>query len=126
MSNLMMREILMAGVPAFTIIFISGFVLHKRSKQYPTLLLTVHKLVALGILIYSGWQIHLTGGIQGLNLPLLISGSILFVVLIASGGFLSAKKPTSIYLIRVHQIVPWLALAVWGWFMYSVFWIDLI
>lgn len=105
----------------FLVILVSGFRLHRAGKPYGTLLLTLHKLVALGALVYLILNIlHVTP----ISMPAMVVGLLagfFFVLLIASGGWISAAKQAPEAVLVVHKVLPYLAILATAAVLYMFF-----
>ena len=106
----------------FVITLVSGFVLSNLGKPLNTFVFTIHKLVAIGtviLLAVSIYQVVKTVDLQALYLAVWAVAGLSFLALIVSGALLSLVDATILKLdptallvvLRVHQIVPLLALA---------------
>jgi hypothetical protein len=95
------------------ILFLSGFRLTKTGKPYQAFLLTIHKLISLGILIFIIINIFNTQKDGNLTATLLTSGiitGILFLLTIVSGGMVSFEKPMPVIFTKIHHTLPYLNL----------------
>lgn len=89
------------------LILVLGFWLSGMGKPYPGLLFNLHKLSALGGVIYTGW--FLAQFLGSVNLPVLLIvflaiASLAVLALFVSGGFLSAGKLDYAFLLAIHRI----------------------
>ena len=100
-----------AGV-AFLAIFLSGIWVSLTGKPYSTLSFTVHKLVGLalgvllGVIVYQTNQSAPFGAVQIAAIAVTV---LLFVGTVAAGGVLSVVEEVPAVALRLHQIVPVLA-----------------
>ena len=97
----------------FLIIFATGIVLSKSEQPYSVAVLTLHKLISLGALIFLSVFLYRLDQNVGLGSTLLTLGIIagfVFVVAIISGGLLSTEKALPIGINRLHQIFSVLTL----------------
>jgi hypothetical protein len=90
---------------ALTLAF--GFWLSSAGKPYNGLLFNVHKLVALGGVIYTGWRF--SQWLKGVNIPvaltvLLVVAVLCVIALFASGGLLSAGKLDYALMLTTHRV----------------------
>ncbi|MHB1319149.1 MAG: hypothetical protein ACYCYF_11070 [Anaerolineae bacterium] len=92
------------------VIFVTGFALARRGAPYSTLLVTAHKLVALGSIVLLALAVG-----RGLGLPadwpfwaFAAVSAIAVVVLFASGALLSAGRVANSVWGRVHRIAPYI------------------
>ena len=97
----------------FLFVFLSGLWLYRAGRPINTVVLTIHKLIALGTLIFIGVTIHQVNQVTALSaaawIAVVITG-ILFVVTIIAGGLLSLDEPVSAASI-VHKAGPFLTVA---------------
>jgi hypothetical protein len=107
----MNQKIVITGI-FFLFTFLFGFWLSRSGKPYNTLIFNAHKLIglAMGIfLILSVYRIHQAAGLTPGQIVGVAVTVLLFVILVAAGGLLSAKEtvPTAVSL--VHKVFPYLA-----------------
>ncbi len=96
----------------FLFIFVFGFLLSRAGKPYPTLLFNVHKLIALGALVYLGitvYNLHQAAPLTPAHLALVVFTGICFVVTIVAGGLLNIDKSPA-FLAVIHRFSPYLTL----------------
>jgi hypothetical protein len=106
----MNNKYLIAGVFLLFMI-LSGLVLSRTGKPFNIILLTIHKLISLGALIYLAVTIYQTNKIVPLTTSVVsISGVtlLLFIALIATGGILSATNTTPTIARWIHRIAPYI------------------
>ena len=99
------------GVAAtFLLVFGTGFYLTHFGRPYGVTLLTAHKIVATGILVFLGvniYKIYKTSAL-GASAWLVVSLAVLaFVVMIASGGVLSAVESSPAMISSIHKVVSY-------------------
>lgn len=93
----------------FLFIFLSGIWLSNSGKPLNTIILTIHKLIALAavvflfITIYRINQVTILGAIE---LIASVFTGLFFLGAIVTGGLLSTDKPAPAAILRVHQITP--------------------
>lgn len=96
----------------FALKFLFGFWLFRTGKRYNVVILTIHKLVALGIIVVL---ILTVNGARDVELKtahiiaIAITG-VLFVLAIATGGLMSTDKTMPAIVTTVHQIAPFLSI----------------
>jgi heme A synthase len=98
--------------------------LSRTGKPYSIFLLTVHKLVSLGIIVYLVLQMIRSTKLAPLSPALLIVGIItglLFVATMATGGLLSVDKVMPKFVHILHQITPFLVLLSTSGVLYLLF-----
>jgi hypothetical protein len=110
--NALPSRILWIGA-LFIFVFLSGFWLYRSSRPINTVVLTIHKLIALGVLIIIGVTIYQVNQAAALNttawIVVIITG-LLFVTTIITGGLLSLEQPVTA-VAPVHKIGPFLTVA---------------
>jgi hypothetical protein len=97
----------------FVLVFLFGFWLSRSGRPINTITLTIHKLIALGTLIFIGVTIYQVNQVAPLNAAAIVATiitGVLFVVTIITGGLLSLDQPISTMSI-VHKIGPFLTVA---------------
>ncbi len=90
-----MREILLIVGAGFMAVFATGYLLKKLGRPYKTLLLTLHKLLGVGVLIYlivTVTRVNRIAALDGLEWGLCLVAGALFLAALASGGWLSSAK----------------------------------
>ena len=109
----MNNKFLIAGcIPALYDRFRPG--ISRSGKPFNTLLLTIHKLISLGALIYLAVTIFQTNRFAPLSPTALIFVSIsavIFITLFATGGMISAMKTALPSVSNIHKILPYLLAA---------------
>jgi hypothetical protein len=93
------------------LIFLSGFWLSHKSKPYPLLFFTLHKLLAMGLLIYLGVltnQLRQVGPFTPMQLGLLVLSGVVFLLTIVSGGLVSIEKALPPIIRILHHGLPYL------------------
>ncbi len=96
----------------FLFIFILGFVLSRAGKPYPALLFNVHKLVALGALVYLAitvYNLHRAAALAPGLVALVVFTGLCFVVTIVAGGLMNIDKSPA-FLAVIHRFSPYLTL----------------
>jgi hypothetical protein len=91
-----------------------GFWLSSAGKPYNGFLFNIHKLIALGGVVYAGWQfaqLLKTADSPALLPVLLVVAALAVIAIFASGGLLSAAKLDYALMLSIHRIAP-VALAV--------------
>ncbi len=115
-------RVVVAGL-LFVFIFLFGFLLTRAGKPYPTFLFTIHKLAAVGAAVWVGIAIFRINQVAPLSqmqvLAIAVTGS-LFVLMMASGGVISAVKSAPSIAVTLHHYLPYLTLMSSAWMIYSV------
>jgi hypothetical protein len=97
----------------FVVVFLFGFWLNRSGRPVNTIILAIHKLIALGTLIFIGVTIYQVNQVTPLSAAPIITTvvtGILFVVTIITGGLLSLEQPVTAVAI-VHKVGPFLTVA---------------
>jgi hypothetical protein len=109
----MEKKILIAFILLVCMI-LSGFWLSRSGKPLNTLILTVHKLISLGTLIFLALtvvQVHQASALTPLQWAVSLLTGLLFLTLFATGGLLSAGKNMQELVHKIHKFLPY-ALAI--------------
>ncbi|MEW6403545.1 MAG: hypothetical protein AB1649_17245, partial [Chloroflexota bacterium] len=105
----------------FLLTLVFGFWLGKLGKPYNGILFNVHKLIALGTVIFAAMQICRTLKVleaQALVIVLIVVTGICVVALFASGAFLSIGNLDYRVMKTIHHIAPVLAVIAMGLTLY--------
>ncbi len=97
----------------FLFTLLSGVWLSHSGRPLNTAIFTIHKLVALATVVVIGMNIYKlsrTVDTQTLILVTIAVTGLLFLALFVSGALLSFEKSMPQAVLRVHQVVPPLAL----------------
>jgi len=94
----------------FLFTFMSGRWAKQRGMPYPVMLVTLHKLIALGMGIYIGWQVFLAGSLSSTEMVLIVVTFLLAVVNVATGSIYSRNKPVANWISVANKVVPYLTL----------------
>ncbi|MGD1994535.1 MAG: hypothetical protein PVI59_15175 [Anaerolineae bacterium] len=100
-------------VSLFVTILLSGYWLSRSGKPYSGLVLTIHKLIAVGTAVLLAVAIIRSGRAGALGTAELITGvvsSVFFLSLVVTGGLLSSELQTPAVVSRVHQVAPYLTI----------------
>jgi len=110
--NILTSRVIVTGA-LFIFVFLSGFWLCRSGRPISTIILTVHKLIALGTLILIGvtiFQVHQVASLSTAAIVATVMTGVLFVVTIITGGLLSLEQPVTAVAF-VHKIGPFLTVA---------------
>ncbi len=108
----MSSKFLFAGL-FFVFILLSGFWLSRSGKPINTAILTIHKLISLGAGIFLGitiYRIHQATPLNPLEMAAVAVTLLFFIAMVATGGMLSTTKPMPGFVLKVHQIMPYLVI----------------
>lgn len=99
-----------AGI-AYLFIFLSGLWLSRTGMPYSTAVLTIHKLVALAVLVFliaTAYRMHKAAGLSGIEWVVVGAAVLFFVGTIATGGALSTGRTMPALVGTLHQVTPFL------------------
>ena len=111
-------------IPGIVFVFTlsTGFWLSRSARPFSTILIAIHKLIALGAVVTAGVQftIMLKLSVPALPIALLVVAILCVLGLFASGALLSQPKSASTFVLRIHQAASPLLLAssiasIWLW-----------
>ena len=91
---------------------LSGVWLSHSGRPYNTVIFTIHKLIALGAVIFTVvtvQQLHTGVDTRALTIGVIVITGLLFLSLFASGALLSIGKPDHIAILTIHRVAPLLA-----------------
>jgi len=105
----------------FLFMFLFGFWLSRNGKPYNMALFTMHKLIALGAVVYlvlTIAKIHQATPLTPIQFTAVIITALCFVVTAATGAMLSVDKVMPEIVHRMHQITPYLTVLSTGATLY--------
>jgi uncharacterized protein YneF (UPF0154 family) len=91
------------------VIFALGFWLSRAGRPFNSLLLNLHKLIALGVAVYlavTAYRMHQAASLSGTELAVVVVTGVLFLASGIIGGLVSLEKPPPTVLLRLHLILP--------------------
>ena len=98
-------------IVCYIAIFISGYWLSKLGQPFNTIILNIHKLIALALFIFliiTICRINKISALSTLELTICIITGAFFLFTIISGGLVSINKPLPDIIKKVHHISPYL------------------
>jgi len=111
--NINIGKLIGAGV-LFVLTIITGIIVSRSSRPLSTLLVTIHKLIAVGNIVLIGIIIRqlITAGnsVMTSEIVLIVLSAIFFLSLVATGSLLTREEmqlPGMV--LKLHQIAPALA-----------------
>lgn len=116
-------KILIAAL-LFLFIFLSGYWLSRLGKPYPTLVLTLHKLIGIGTAVYLGLTVSRLHQVNPLTpFQWIALGALAFfaLVTVVTGGLTSVEKTFPVIVSRTHQIGPYVTILSGSVFFYLLF-----
>lgn len=119
MTDTVLQIVSITGL--FVLIFVSGFWLTFTGKPYHMLVITVHKLISVGVLVYLGYLLYRAQQSEGLGLWLIVTAVIAalsFIAAIATGALLSSDLPPSPLVLTLHFVTPYLTILTSGWMLF--------
>lgn len=96
------------------LILLTGFFLARTAPPYGTTLLTVHKLIGVGVVVFvtlRARQVQAGSGLSAIAWTVLIAGAAAFLAMIGTGGALSAMDNPPSAVATIHKTVPYFAVA---------------
>lgn len=109
----MTTRLIGAGV-LFLLTIFSGFWLSSAGKPYNSGIFTVHKLIAVAVIILTAISVNKLYQAAELRsfimLVLIAASGLFFLALIVTGALLSLNIPLQGGAIRIHQLAPLMAL----------------
>lgn len=107
-------KLIVAGI-LFLFTLISGGILSHSGRPLSVGLVTIHKLIAVGTIVFIGMAVNqlykTTDGKLLIELIVMVISGMLFLALIATGALLTREIQLPDEVLKVHQIAPHLALA---------------
>jgi hypothetical protein len=97
----------------FVLIFLSGLWVSGSGKPYGILPFTIHKLVGLAagvLLAVIVYHTHQAAPLGLLEIAAIVVTVLLFIGTVTAGALLSIDKPIPSVILRLHQVLPVLAL----------------
>ncbi len=98
---------------ALLIVFVAGFGLINAEKPYNFIVFNLHKLVAVGVLIFfavTAYQMNQTMRLTSGELTACIVTVIVFVATIITGGLVSLETQMPPVVLLLHRIMPFVTL----------------
>jgi len=120
--NTVHSKVIGAGV-FFLFIILSGFWLSQSGKPLNTIILTIHKLIAVAAVAFLAVTVYRTNQVAPLSTTELAATAVtglLFLGTIVTGGLLSIGKPMPAAVLTMHQITPYLTVLSSTWLLWRV------
>ncbi len=98
-------------VMGFVLIFLSGYWLQHAGQPFNVIVLTLHKLISIVVIAYLILNVMRISRIAPLGQAAwiaCIAVGVLFLLTIATGGWLSAVKTMPAFVRTLHHILPFL------------------
>lgn len=98
----------------FVLTLISGVVLSNFGRPLNSAIFGIHKIIAVATIVLLGMNIrtlYRMVDVQTLNQVLIVVTALLLLALVISGALLSFDKLAVQAVLRIHQVMPMLALA---------------
>lgn len=96
----------------FVFIILTGFWLSRTGKPYKSLILNIHKLIALAavvVLIITIVKVSKVTPLDTLAVIAVVVTGVLGVTMFATGGLVSGLKTVPSILLTLHHVMPYLA-----------------
>lgn len=90
-------------------VLVTGFWLSRAGRPINSLLLNVHKLMALGVAVYlavMAYRLHQAANLSSMEVTLVVVTGALFLASGIIGGLVSLEKPPPTILARLHLVLP--------------------
>lgn len=119
--NTIQTRIIISGL-FFLFIFLSGFLLSRAGKPHNPVFFNIHKLIGLAtgvILIITVVQINHIGGLETIQITVIIFTALMFITLVAAGGLIgieadgklqNASQSLLTTVATIHRVFPYLSL----------------
>ena len=107
----------------FLFIFVSGFWLSRLGKPYAVIVFTIHKLLALGALLFLGrlvYQAQQAAALQSMPLLAIAITALCLLALFVTGALISLEKVMPAILLRLHHVLPYLSVVSVGCTLYFI------
>ncbi len=88
--------------------FFFGFWLSRSGKPYPVVLFNLHKLIALGTLVFVGLTVYRAGPLTSRETLFGAAAGVCFVTTLISGGLLSVEQIMPRFVHVLHRVLPYL------------------
>ncbi len=108
--NAILSRMITAGL-LFLLTFIFGFWLSRSDKPYGVVIFTIHKLIALGAVIFLGitlYKEHQLSPLSPGQIAAALVMALCFLSTILTGGLLSIEKPVPAIVLIFHRVLPYL------------------
>jgi hypothetical protein len=95
----------------FLFIFLTGIRLNRTGWPHSTLLITIHKLVGLGLAVFLGltvYRVFQAAPLTALQAILIGITILLFIVNVTTGSLLSTNKPMPAAVTIMNKLMPYL------------------
>jgi len=106
----------------FLLIFVFGYWLSRAGKPYNTAIFTVHKLAALGAVVYLAYtifKVNQAAPLDLLQIALAVFTGLCALGLFASGAVLSIRlEAAPRFVLTLHQVLPYLTVISTGALLY--------
>lgn len=103
-----LSKVLIAAA-CFALIVLSGFVLRGSEKPYNVAVFTIHKLVAVGVLVFLAvtvYRTHRDGALGAGELTVSAITGLLFISTVVTGAALSLERSVAPVFSTLHQLLP--------------------
>ena len=121
--NTMLSKIVGSGL-LFLLIFLSGIWLTRTDRPYPVILFTIHKLIALGSVLYyitMVVRVHQVIPLQSDQWLAVVITALCLLATIITGGLVSVEPVMPAFIHKMHQVFPYLTIISLGISLYLLF-----
>jgi hypothetical protein len=112
-------------VALFALKFVSGIWLTRAGRPFNGILLTVHKIISLLTVVLIGLtlaRLRQGIGLSAVEIAVVAFCGLLWLLTIASGGWVSADRVVPAFLTAAHRVLPFLTVLATGIVGYLVVW----
>ena len=98
-------------VTGFILIFLTGYWLNRKGQPFNTIVLAIHKLITIATIAYlvlTVLRISRIAPLSPVEWIVFIWVAVVFLLTVASGGWLSAVKIVPAAVRTLHHILPFL------------------
>ena len=109
MNTTQLKITIIAGL--FLCIFVFGFWLSLSGKPYNQVIFTIHKLVALGAIIYLAriiYKFHQLASFNPVHIFIIVLTALCILGAFVTGALLSMDNTVPLIVYRLHHVVPYL------------------
>lgn len=97
----------------FALIILSGFWLSRSGRPLNAFILTAHKLIALGAVVFLAmtvYRIDQMAPLSPVSMTVCVVTVLFFIAMIVTGGLLSTAKIMPTAILKIHQMMPYLVI----------------
>jgi hypothetical protein len=105
------KQLVVVGM-FYLFIFLFGYWLSHSGKPYNVIILTIHKLISVAAVVFlviAICQRNQAAGLSAIEMIAVVVAGLFFLCAIITGGLLSTDKPMPVVILKLHHIIPYLA-----------------